>query len=84
MPIDDGHKRHIQRTRATILCGHVHREVTLRWHGTMIAVTPSTGYQYELDLVRAHTIDPIVEPPACRICLWKPGVGLISHLSYIT
>lgn len=66
-----------------ILCGHVHRAITLRWHGTVIEVTPSTGYQYELDLVRGHTIDPVLEPPACRVCLWKPGVGLISHLSYI-
>jgi hypothetical protein len=24
-----------------------------------------------------------LEPPACLLHLWRPGVGLVSHLSYI-
>jgi 3',5'-cyclic AMP phosphodiesterase CpdA len=66
-----------------VLCGHVHRAIALRWHGTVVQVTPSTGYQYPLELREAEPIGPVLEPPACRICVWTPGVGLVSHLSYI-
>ena len=66
-----------------VLCGHVHREITLRWHGTVVSVTPSVSYQYSLELRQDHTPYPIDEPPACRLCLWRPGLGLVSHLSYI-
>ena len=66
-----------------ILCGHVHRSISLRWCGTLLQVTPSTGYQYPLDLIDRETIDPVVEPPACRILLWQPGKTLVSHISYI-
>jgi hypothetical protein len=24
-----------------------------------------------------------MEPPACQLHLWRPGVGLVSHTSYI-
>jgi 3',5'-cyclic AMP phosphodiesterase CpdA len=67
----------------TVLCGHVHRAIALRWHGTVVQVTPSTGYQYPLVLRDNEGLCPVLEPPACRICLWTPGVGLVSHLSYI-
>ncbi len=67
----------------TVLCGHVHRAIELRWHGTVVQVTPSTGYQYPLQLREAEDIHPVFEPPACRLCVWTPGVGLVSHLSYI-
>jgi 3',5'-cyclic AMP phosphodiesterase CpdA len=66
-----------------VLCGHVHRAIALGWHGTVVQVTPSTGYQYPLDLIEAEGIAPVLEPPACRVCLWRPGVGLVSHLSFI-
>ncbi len=66
-----------------VLCGHVHRAIDLRWHGTVVQVTPSTGYQYPLELRNAEGIAPVLEPPACRVCLWTPGVGLVSHLSFI-
>ncbi len=67
----------------TVLCGHVHRAIALRWHGTLVQVTPSTGYQYPLELREEVSVRPVLEPPACRICVWTPGVGLVSHLSYI-
>lgn len=67
----------------TILCGHVHREITLRWHGTLVTVTPSAAYQYPLELKESAGFRPVDEPPACRLCHWRPEVGLVSHLSYI-
>jgi 3',5'-cyclic AMP phosphodiesterase CpdA len=66
-----------------VLCGHVHRAITLRWHGTLVQVTPATGYQYPLQLRDTGSIAAVLEPPACRVCLWTPEVGLVSHLSYI-
>lgn len=68
----------------TVLCGHVHREVTRRWQGTVVTVTPSACYQYPLDLKYDPDIHPVLEPPACRLCLWRPGDGLVSHLSFIS
>ncbi len=68
----------------TVLCGHVHRAIALRWHGTLVQVTPSTGYQYPLELRETEDISPVLEPPACRICVWTRGVGLVSHLSFIS
>jgi len=67
----------------TILCGHVHREITLRWQGTLVTVTPSAAYQYPLELRDGVGFHPVDEPPACRLCHWRPEVGLVSHLSYI-
>lgn len=73
--------RHPQIER--ILCGHVHRPIDVRWCGTVVSVTPSTAYQYPLELREGIEFTPIVEPAACRICCWTPGAGLVSHLSYI-
>lgn len=66
-----------------VLCGHVHRAISLRWHGTVIHVTPSPAYQYPLQLSDPESIQPVLEPPAYRLCLWTPGVGLVSHLGFI-
>ena len=66
-----------------VLCGHVHRAMDMRWRGTVVSVTPSTVYQYPLELGEGAKFVPVPEPAACRLCLWTPGVGLVSHLSYI-
>jgi 3',5'-cyclic AMP phosphodiesterase CpdA len=66
-----------------VTCGHVHRAISLRWFGTVIHVAPSTFYQYPMEMREGAGIAPVMEPPACRIFLWKPAVGLVSHLSYI-
>ena len=66
-----------------VLCGHVHRAMAIRWRGTMVNVTPSTVYQYPLELREGAKFVPVPEPAACRLCLWTPGAGLVSHLSYI-
>ncbi len=66
-----------------VLCGHVHRAISLLWHGTVVHVTPSTTYQYPLDMTGARITGPAEEPAACRLCLWHGG-ALVSHLSYIT
>ena len=66
-----------------IACGHVHRDIATFWCGTLVVVTPSTGYQYALSLDQGADLTRVAEPPACRIFRWRPGAGLVAHLSYI-
>ncbi len=66
-----------------IACGHVHRDIALSWCGTLVAVTPSTGYQYALELDPDNATRKVAEPPAVRLFLWSSGNGLTSHLSYV-
>lgn len=73
--------RHPQIER--IVCGHVHRPIQMRWHGTVVSICPSTAQQIALDLSGGSRIDVIMEPPACQLHLWLPSQGLVSHTSYI-
>lgn len=66
-----------------IACGHVHRDIAASWQGTLVAVTPSTGYQYGLELTEGPSLAMVAEPPAARLFLWTPEAGLRSHISYI-
>jgi len=66
-----------------IACGHVHRDIVTSWRGTLVAVTPSTGYQYPLELNNDAELVMAAEPPALRLLLWNPDDGLVSHLSYV-
>ncbi len=66
-----------------IACGHVHRDIASSWCGTLVAVTPSTGYQYALELDPKAATAKVAEPPAVRLFLWTPENGLTSHLSYV-
>lgn len=65
-----------------IACGHVHRDISISWNGTLVAVTPSTGYQYALHLSGDSDFEKVAEPRGCRLFLWNPDVGLASHVSY--
>lgn len=67
-----------------IICGHLHRPITVGWRGTTIAICPSTAPQVALDLA---PIDPdrpdnrpmiIADPPAFSVHKWN-GRELVSH-----
>ncbi len=73
--------RHPQVER--IVCGHVHRPTVWRWHGTVVTIAPATGHQVALDLQAGSPTSWILEPPACHLHYWRPGAGLVTHLSYI-
>ena len=66
-----------------IACGHVHRDIVSPWCGTLVAVTPSTGYQYGLKLTEGPGLAKVPEPPATRLFHWSPTAGLACHISYI-
>ena len=74
-------QRHPQVER--VLCGHVHRPIQVRWHGTVASIAPSTAHQVILDLRDDGPSAFAMEPAACQIHVWRPGTGLISHTSYI-
>jgi len=73
--------RHRQVER--VLCGHVHRPVTLRWAGTVASIAPSVAHQVALDLRPGGPSAFVLEPPALQLHLWLPGQGLVSHIRYL-
>jgi 3',5'-cyclic-AMP phosphodiesterase len=67
-----------------VICGHLHRPISVSWQGTTIAICPSTAPQVALDL---SPIDPdkpdnrpmiIADPPAYALHKWN-GRELVTH-----
>jgi 3',5'-cyclic-AMP phosphodiesterase len=73
--------RHPQVER--IVCGHLHRPITLRWSGTVVTTAPSTAQQFDLNLLPAAPVKWILEPAACLLHYWRADSGLVTHMSYI-
>jgi len=74
-------RRHAQVEGVT--CGHVHRAIHARWCGTVVTTAPSSAHQVDLDLRQPGALNWVMEPPACLLHLWRPGVGLVTHTSHI-
>ncbi len=66
-----------------ILCGHVHRPILVRWAGSIASVAPSTAHQAALDLSPGAPLTYSMDPPAVALHQWRPGTGLVTHLSYV-
>lgn len=66
-----------------IVCGHVHRFMQVRFGGTILCTAPSTTTAIDLRLQADAKPASHLEPPACLLHHWRPGVGLITHLSLI-
>jgi 3',5'-cyclic-AMP phosphodiesterase len=66
-----------------MLAGHLHRRISVRWHGTVVTTAPSTAHQVALHLEPGAAGHFSLEPPACLLHLWRPGHGLVTHTSYI-
>lgn len=73
--------RHPQVER--IVCGHVHRPICLRWHGTVVTTAPGTAHQVALDLDPAAPVAWTLEPPALHLHYWQGEAGLATHLAPI-
>ena len=67
-----------------IVCGHVHRPITVGWHGTTVAICASTAPQVALDLGPINPDAPdgrpmiIADPPAFALHRWN-GRDFVSH-----
>ena len=73
--------RHAQVQR--IVCGHMHRDITVGWGGTVASVASSLVFQMSLDLRSGIKSSFVLEPPACAVYKWQEGQGLIAHRSVI-
>jgi 3',5'-cyclic AMP phosphodiesterase CpdA len=74
-------KRHPQIDR--IVCGHLHRPIQVRWCGTVVMTAPSTAHQVVLDLRQQAALAFAMEPPAVLLHMWREGVGLVTHTSFV-
>ncbi|WP_282281106.1 phosphodiesterase [Pseudomonas sp. PS02302] len=61
-----------------ILCGHIHRFMTLRFAGTLLCTAPSTTTAIALRLDPQASEASYVEPPAILLHQWTDA-GLITH-----
>jgi 3',5'-cyclic-AMP phosphodiesterase len=67
-----------------IICGHLHRPITVGWRGTTISICASTAPQVALDLAAIDPEKPdgrpmiIADPPAYALHRWN-GRELVTH-----
>jgi 3',5'-cyclic-AMP phosphodiesterase len=75
----------IRRNRQVeaILCGHVHRPVTVRFAGTVASIAPSTAHHIALDFEAGAPLGYAMEPHAYRLHAYVPGAPLVSHTVYV-
>ena len=66
-----------------VTCGHVHRAIQTRFAGTIAMIAPGIAHQVTLDIAESGPPAWIAEPPACLLHMWRPGGGIVSHVSYI-
>lgn len=66
-----------------VLCGHTHRQTALNWNGAYGYVAPAVAYQIALDLTADPPYRWTEEPSALALHLYRPGAGLVTHLSPI-
>jgi 3',5'-cyclic AMP phosphodiesterase CpdA len=65
---------HVER----IICGHIHRPITIRVAGTTGTVSPATCYSYELALEDPGAFIATREPPGFQVHVWN-GNQLLTH-----
>jgi 3',5'-cyclic AMP phosphodiesterase CpdA len=70
-----GRHAHVER----IVCGHVHRAVTVRWRGTVVSCAPSVVRQFGVTFGPEVRFPKTDEPPAFVVHAWVGG-ALASHL----
>ena len=67
----------------SVLCGHVHRPIEVRFAGTRASTAPSCAHQIVLDLARDAPSRFAMEPPAYRLHAYSPETGLVTHTAYV-
>jgi len=66
-----------------IICGHIHLQANVRWHGTVVSTAPSTGMELVLDLTMKRESEFLLEAPGYQLHFWTPQNNLITHTVYI-
>jgi len=62
-----------------IVCGHVHRQMQLRFAGTVICTAPSTTTAIALRPYPDAKPASFVEPPGFLLHHWRSDAGLLTH-----
>jgi 3',5'-cyclic AMP phosphodiesterase CpdA len=71
-----------------LICGHLHRSLTVQWHGLTVAVCSSTAPQVSLDLRPIDAARPddramiVAEDPAYALHHWN-GQQLVSYFDRV-
>lgn len=66
-----------------IICGHIHLQANVRWHGTVISTAPSTGMELVLDLTLKRESEFLLEDPGYQLHYWTPQNDLVTHTVYV-
>lgn len=62
-----------------IVCGHVHRQMQLRFAGTLLCTAPSTTTAIALRPYAGAAPASFLEPPGILLHHWTPGTGMVTH-----
>jgi 3',5'-cyclic-AMP phosphodiesterase len=62
-----------------IVCGHVHRQMQLRFAGTLLCTAPSTATAIALQPYPTAEPASFIEPPGFLLHHWKADTGLLTH-----
>ena len=62
-----------------IVCGHLHRTIVRRFHGTVASTCTSPAHQSDLDLEPGATPMFRMEPPGFQLHFWTEQMGLVTH-----
>ncbi len=63
-----------------VLCGHVHRFMTLRFAGTLLCTAPSTATSIALTIRPDAAPASFLEPPAFLLHRWTAATGFVTHV----
>jgi 3',5'-cyclic AMP phosphodiesterase CpdA len=66
-----------------VICGHVHRQMFVRFGGTIASAVPSPAHQVALDLRDAAPSAFMMEPPAFALHRYDAATGLVTHHAYV-
>jgi len=66
-----------------VMCGHVHRPVTVGFGGTVATICPGVAYQVPLRFVPRAAVEMLYQAPAFQLHVWTPEYGLVTHTDYI-
>lgn len=70
-------ERHRQIER--VVCGHIHRAIEMRFHGTTVCTALSTAHQFALELRQKHPLGVVLQPPGFALHVWRDGELTTHH-----
>ncbi|WP_284945573.1 phosphodiesterase [Acidisoma cladoniae] len=62
-----------------VLCGHVHRQMQMRFGGTLLCTAPSTATTIALQTQADAEPASFIEPPGFLLHHWRPDRGMVTH-----